>query len=218
MRRHVLVASAAVAAITTLPLAGPAPPSGQAAVPRSCAAAGSRVLAASGLTRVYRTSNRTFACRPQQRRVLLGFATDPQDPRTDLDIVVRPRAAGRYVAYELAYRDEMDHRNTVVVRNAATRRTVTSAPTGTLINPDGPDSGIGPTTALALRGDGAVAWIVADVENSTGQNLEVWAARGQKRERLAVGPDIAPRELRIRDGRVVWAQAGAPRTASLPGG
>lgn len=196
-------------------ISGAGPPASQAAALKSCAAAGSRVLAASGLTRVYSAENRVFACRPRQRRLLLGFARNAQDPRTDLDTVLRPRAAGRYVAFERAYVDELDHRYTVIVRDAATGRTLTSAPTGQLVNPDGPDSGIGPTTALALRRDGAVAWIVRD-ETAADTQHEVWVGQGRARTRLARAPDIAPQSLRLSKQRVCWTQGGAPRFSSLP--
>lgn len=183
---------------------------------RSCASTGSRVLASSGETRVYRVHDRQiYACRPDRRRLPLGFARG-SDGRTDGDLVLRPRAAGKYVAFERAYQDELDRRNNVVVVNVESGRTVTSAPTGRLLNPDGPDSGIGPTTALVLRSDGAVAWIARDIDSPSAETLEVWVDKTRKRKQLATGTSIRADVLKLSSSSVTWTQGGKLRRAASP--
>lgn len=179
---------------------------------RSCASTGSRVLASSGETRVYRVHDRQiYACRPDRRRLPLGFARG-----SDGDVVLRPRAAGKYVAFERAYQDELDRQNNVVVVNVESGRTVTSAPTGRLLNPDGPDSGIGPTTALVLRSDGAVAWIARDIDSPSAETLEVWVDKARKRKQLATGTTIRADVLKLSSSSVTWTQGGKLRRAASP--
>lgn len=180
----------------------------------SCAARGSKIVAASGLTRVYRSVGRVYACRPGVRRTVLGFDPLDEEGRTDLDFVYRARAAGRYTAFERVYLDDLDDRRyEVVVINVETRETLSTDATGTLDRPDGPDVGIGRTLNLKLRPDGAVAWIARD--DGTPGVAEVWVGRGHSFERLQRASGIA-RSLHLDRSTVRWSQQGRPQRAKAP--
>lgn len=138
---------------------------------------------------------------------------DPRsDTASDADYIYRARAAGRYIAFERRSISDLDQRYEVVVRNASTGKTVSKALTGQRRDPRGISIGIGTTSGMDLRRDGAVAWIAQD-SVSPGV-AEVWAGYGTSFRRLARSPGL----LRVQIGRraVTWLGNGKRMTAPAP--
>ncbi len=132
------------------------------------------------------------------------------------------RLSGKLVAYEdfatgipssapsapsgVAYR--------ILVIDLVSRHGVRSAPTGkpTAAQQDGALEGVGPTTDLVLKRDGAVAWIVNDDFPPATPTYQVWKYDvGAQPVMLASGHDIAPGSLRLAGSTLRWRQG-----ATLP--
>lgn len=110
--------------------------------------------------------------------------------------------------------------NKVVVRNLHTGRVLHIVPTGT---PGAPpanpgDIGIGGTTAIVVKSDGAVAWIVQVIENAVPKDritYQVHAVDKTGSRVLASGPEIEPSSLALAGSTLYWMQAGKAMSASL---
>ncbi len=83
----------------------------------------------------------------------------------------------------------------------------------------GAQPGIGPTTAIVTKSNGALAWIVeAKEENETTKapaQYEVRAADKSGVRVLASGSGIAPNSLALAGNTVYWTQGGKPASTSL---
>jgi hypothetical protein len=131
--------------------------------------------------------------------------------------------AGPIVAYAEAARIGYEEQNPkyiykVVVRDLLNGRLLHNLPTG--IPPRGANrEGIGEVTALVVKRDGAVAWIVQVLENMAGgrlrSNYEVRAVDKAGRRVLAISTEIGPHSLKLRGSTLHWTQGGKPMSATL---
>jgi hypothetical protein len=103
----------------------------------------------------------------------------------------------------------------IVVRNLRNGRVIHKVPTGTpSIPPKNPgDIGIGGTTSIVVKNDGAVAWIVA-VSGATPE-YQVHAFDKTGSRVLASGSEIAPYSLALAGSTLYWTQGGKPMSAVL---
>jgi hypothetical protein len=99
----------------------------------------------------------------------------------------------------------------VIVRDLRSGRVLRSTPTGTSTNPM--VVGVGPTTSIVLKKDGAVAWIV---DTSGEQNrYQVHAADRSGARLLASGSDVDPSSLALAGSTLYWTQGGKAFSAAL---
>jgi hypothetical protein len=96
----------------------------------------------------------------------------------------------------------------VVVRDLRNGRVVHRVPTGPARASDPNDIGVGETTAIVVKGDGAVAWIA----QAPGL-YEVHALDRMGSRLLASGTDIKPYVLGLHGSELYWYQ-GAERTSA----
>ncbi len=109
----------------------------------------------------------------------------------------------------------------VVVRDLHTGKTRHRVPSGPLDSPE--EVGVGPLTALIVKSDGAVAWVVESrfepsaVANgmTSGHEYTVYALDKTGERQLAVGTDIAPESLALKGSTLYWTQAGKASSAVL---
>ena len=80
-------------------------------------------------------------------------------------------------------------------------------------------TGVGPTTDLVAKSDGAVAWIVASHTSSCCSGpppeFEVRALDKTGSRQLASGTEIAPKSLALSGSTLYWTQGGKPMSATL---
>jgi hypothetical protein len=127
--------------------------------------------------------------------------------------VYLPTLSGPIVAYEHADIRETVKQWLVVVRDLRSGRFLRRLPTGTALKPEPSVAGIGPITSLAVKSDGAVAWIVqTDEENGS---YQVHAVDRSGARLLATGTDVAPASLALAGSTLYWTQRGRPFSASL---
>ena len=111
----------------------------------------------------------------------------------------------------------------VVVRNLQTGRVLHNVPTGISNHAEPGFSGVGPTKAIVLKSDGAVAWIVqTHLESPSANNnykshgeYAVEAADKTGNRLLASGPGIDPSSLALAGSTLYWTQEGKPASAVL---
>jgi hypothetical protein len=108
---------------------------------------------------------------------------------------------------------EGKHKWFVVVTDLRNGRVLHSVPTGTLSPPRRGVVGSGETTALVLKSDGAVAWIVEIFERPG--EYEVHALDGSGGRVLAAGRGIVPNSLALAGSTLFWTQDGKPTSAFL---
>jgi len=131
--------------------------------------------------------------------------------------------AGDYVAF--GSNGPIDHYGDfnlgVVVIDLRNGRTVHSVPTGTPtpqqeINAGhaAGSSGVGPTTAIVLKSDGSVAWIVRNVYDMP-MELEVHKADRAGTSVLASSADLDPGSLALAGATLYWIQGGKPFAATF---
>jgi hypothetical protein len=101
----------------------------------------------------------------------------------------------------------------VVVRNLSTGRIVHKVPTGTPLQPTPGIVGVGQTTAIVVKSDGAVAWIT---EASLGEGgYQVHALDRAGNRVLASGGDIKPYALGLKGSELYWVEGGKRMSAVL---
>jgi hypothetical protein len=100
----------------------------------------------------------------------------------------------------------------VVVRDLRTGRTLRNEPTGATNLEE--NFGVGPTTVLVLKGDGAVAWIVEPARGPEG-GYQVHAADLAGSRLLASGANIDRTSLALAGSTLYWTQGGKPYSAPL---
>jgi hypothetical protein len=104
----------------------------------------------------------------------------------------------------------------VVVQDLRTGRALRDEPTGTPASPGlEPEvrAGIGHTTAIVLKSNGSVAWIVSTGEDEG--RYQVHAADTAGSRLLAFGANIAPHSLALAGSTLYWTQGGKPLSAVL---
>jgi hypothetical protein len=123
--------------------------------------------------------------------------------------------AGTLVAFQRSTTSESSEGGSgewlVIVRDLRSGRVLRSVPTGTSTNPM--VRGAGPTTAIAVKKDGAVAWIV---EASHEPNrYEVHAVDKSGSRLLASGADVDPSSLALAGSTLYWTQGGKAFSTGL---
>lgn len=121
--------------------------------------------------------------------------------------------AGSVVAYatSASYGDN-GSRYVMVVRDLRTGRVLHKVITGTPAKPEAIPVSEGPATALVVKSDGAVAWIL---ETGFPSMYQVYAIDKSGRRLLASSADIVPYSLALADNVLYWTQGGQPFSASL---
>jgi hypothetical protein len=107
------------------------------------------------------------------------------------------------------------HTEVIVVRNLHGGRVLNRLPTGTPTTPpENPgDVGVGGATAIVLKSDGAVAWIVAVSGKTTEYQVHAFDKAGSRV--LASSTEIAPSSLALAGSTLYWTQSGKPMSAAL---
>ena len=127
--------------------------------------------------------------------------------------------AGPIVAFEESSKRELfpglRFDDYIVVRDLRNGRVLRRLPTGTPATPpENPgDVGVGGATAIVLKSDGAVAWIVAVNGKTTEYQVHTVDKTGSRT--VASGPEIAPSSLALVGSTLYWTQGGKPMSATL---
>jgi len=133
---------------------------------------------------------------------------------------------GTFVAYEnvSVTTSEIPHPGSyeVIVRDLHNGRFVRRLPTGPRpVNPANTSFrygfGVGPTRAIVVKNDGAVAWMVEDYSRLVGGHTvyDVYAADRSGTRLLAFGEDVDRYSLALAGSDIYWTQGGNPFTAPL---
>jgi hypothetical protein len=128
--------------------------------------------------------------------------------------------AGQLVAYEhfsTMGREELrEDEFLIIVRNVRNGHVLRRIPTG-ISAPGSRLKGAGPTTVIALKSDGAVAWINEHLPRTseTEPEYEVHAYDKTGNRVLAAGTNIAPNSLALAGSTLYWTQEGKPFSATL---
>ena len=172
----------------------------------ACVVPGARVLVQNAQARVWRGPSEISACLRKHKPTFVGSVPwGDEDASPDTLNTRHVTLRGHYLAWEAvcACRDfpyrtvtrmDLRRRKAEIVRDTVKARTS------------------GPARAIALRRDGALAWVAADLYADP-PFREVWRADAGGVTRLDTG-DIDSR-LRIRDGRVFWRNTGVEVSAEL---
>lgn len=122
---------------------------------------------------------------------------------------------GTLVAYERFSTDgEGESSFWIIVRDLRSGRTLHRVPTGTPVSPNTQVTGNGFASDIAVKGDGAVAWIN---ENEVGKAIEyqVHALDRTGNRLFATGTDIDPHSLALAGSTLYWTQGGKPFSTRL---
>ncbi|HEY3760058.1 MAG TPA: hypothetical protein VGL37_09865 [Solirubrobacteraceae bacterium] len=98
------------------------------------------------------------------------------------------------------------------MRNLRTGRVVREVPTGTPATPNKSVVGIGPTTSILVKDDGAVAWIV---ETGFPTTYQVHAIDSNGSRVVASGSDIDPSSLALAANTIYWTAGSTAMSAPL---
>jgi hypothetical protein len=157
----------------------------------------------SGTTRAFRLGTEESDCSPSGCAVLQNVAM-----------------SGAVVAYEtssswvlVSNGEVVENRWHVVVLDLRSGRVLHKVPTGVTYPPQKGFVGDGPTTAIVVKADGAVAWILDTVQQTDRYQVHVLDRTGERV--LAVGSDIAPGSLALAGSTLFWLQGGRPFSAVL---
>lgn len=107
----------------------------------------------------------------------------------------------------------LGHSWLIEVEDLRTGRVLRKVPTGTTLPPKPKTVGHGPATAIVLKSDGAVAWIVDTVQED--DRYQVHAVDKSGERLLASGSDIDPSSLALAGSTLYWTQGGKPYSATL---
>jgi hypothetical protein len=214
---------------------------------KGCAPRGPRIVLASPQAQVYAAPDRRseviaiYACANTGRRSFIVAGCNTSEGAGACARGSHVTLAGAMIAYEDAFVADSNGVEPgvdewyVAVRDLKTGRRVLRVPTGAALKPRARYVGVGNLVALALRSDGAIAWIADDYERSAsgGQSevafFDVEAADKSGVRLLAAGTDVDPASLalgvdatdigarnRSVAGSVVyWTQGGRVSSASL---
>jgi hypothetical protein len=100
----------------------------------------------------------------------------------------------------------------MIVRDLSTGRILHRVNTGRFVKPEATPVSVGLATALVVKSDGAVAWIV---ETGVPATYQIYAIDKTGRRLLASSADIIPYSLALAGDTVYWTQGGEPFSASL---
>jgi hypothetical protein len=124
--------------------------------------------------------------------------------------------AGTIVAYAesavYGSGQEKAPRYSIVVRDLGTGQILNRVTTGRFVKPEATPVSVGSATALVVKDDGAVAWIV---ETGVPATYQVYAIDKTGRRLLASSADIVPYSLALAGNTVYWTQGGQPFSAPL---
>jgi len=161
-----------------------------------------------------------YGCAFRSRRVrFLGdirLAGEGAADTRNLQLVGTVVAAESFLAVK-----EMGDSYTIVVTNLARPRgPVRTLATGTLTPAQHMNNtglfGVGPTTALVVKNDSAVAWIVNDNAAPDAPTYEVVKSDASGPPVvLATGTDIAPDSLALSGSTLYWTQGNTPHSGTL---
>jgi hypothetical protein len=188
-----------------------------------CAPARSHLVAADAQAQVYRRPeaspgqqlNGFWGCVYGKRRsFLLGLAARECSASgcTALERVTLTRTVVAYETYWSAGREAVIKWHVVVLdlRSGRVLHRVPTAP----VNPRHSDYvGAGAVAAIALKDDGAVAWINDTVQHENRYQVHALDKNGERV--LATGSDIAPGSLALAGSTLYWTQGGKPFSATL---
>ena len=126
--------------------------------------------------------------------------------------------AGSVVAFEKVDDTELHpgsrEEDELVVRDLRGGKTLHRLPTGTSTTPpEHGDVGIGGATAIVLKSDGAVAWIVAVRGTNTEYQIHVADATGSRV--VAASTEIAPASLALAGSTLYWSQQGKAMSSTV---
>jgi hypothetical protein len=123
--------------------------------------------------------------------------------------------AGTVVAYatSAAYGNN-GARYSMVVRDLSTGRVLHQVTTGMSVRPKATPVSEGPTTALVVKSDGSVAWIV-ETDYPGHVKYQVYAIDKTGSQLLASSANIVPYSLALAGNTVYWTQGGQPFSAPL---
>jgi hypothetical protein len=124
--------------------------------------------------------------------------------------------AGAVVAYEVGEDEPLrpphgHSSHEIWVRNLRTGQLLHRMPDGSPAEPG--DVGLGDATAIVVKSDGSVAWIVGAPEALGGAQLRSVDKTGS--HLLAASPEIAPASLALAGSTLYWTQGGRPMSAAL---
>jgi hypothetical protein len=187
----------------------------------ACAPAGSHVLAADAQVMLYskvevvglyhEMGTRIRGCAYGHRSYLVG--TIPNCPGAGpCGGPKREVLAGPLVAYEEASGGETERFYRVFVRNLRTGHLVREVPTGTPTPPNDATVGVGPTTSIVLKRNGAVAWIA---EAGFPTTYQVHAVDNNGSRVLASASDIDPSSLALAANTIYWTENSTAMSAPL---
>jgi hypothetical protein len=212
MLARVRLRAGIVAVVAGLTVWGPSAAWGTSPGPRRCGPRAAPTIAASRQARVYAADGGVFGCSfVGGRSFRLGNTAEAlHQSRVQLVVV-----AGADAAYALSSFGVDTVSATVVLRRLTDgRRQEQFAATSS-----GLVEGFQSVTSLALKSDGAVAWI--GVANSIVAHREITevhadaSASGSANRILDSGPGIAPQSLRLHASTLTWRHGQATRRATL---
>lgn len=119
--------------------------------------------------------------------------------------------AGPVVAYGVGQSDPHASAREVWVRNLRTGRLLHRIPNGSPAEPG--DIGLGVTTAIVVKNDGSVAWIVGTREQLGGVQVRSVDKTGS--HLLDASPEIDLSSLALAGSWLYWTQGGKPMSAVL---
>jgi hypothetical protein len=185
-------------------------PATHAAGASPCGPRRAHTLAAGRLARVYSLGGSVLGCSAHGRRSYrLGSAS-----RSIAEGRAGPAAvAGEDVAYGLTTYGVDTASTVVIVRDLRDGARLRSLPATTApLRPESFQS----VTAIAVKADGAVAWIGQAGSVISGKpTTEVHGADRRGPALLDAGAGIAPRSLRLRGSTLSWTDGGRTRRAAL---
>jgi hypothetical protein len=151
-----------------------------------------------------------LACAGGHRPYALGHR--PEYSADGASGVKRETLTGIMVAFEEFSREpEGPSESRIVVRDLRTGQIIHRVPNAE--SDIATNVGSGAVTKIVLKGDGAVAWIVAATEDP--KWYEVRAADDTGSRLLASGADITPNSLKLKGSALRWTQSGKPASAVL---
>jgi hypothetical protein len=202
-----------VALLGALTVFGPSAASGRSPAPPRCGPVAAPTIASSGQARVYAWEGGVYGCSFAHGRAFRLGNTAEALHQSRVQLVV---VAGADAAYALASAGVDTVSATVVVR----RLTDGSRLARFAATRSGLVEGVRSVTSLALKSDGAVAWIgVAHSIVAHRQVIEVHgasaSAAASANRVLDSGPGIAPQSLRLHGSTLTWRHGHATRHATL---
>lgn len=190
-----------------------------------CSHARARTVAANTQVLVFDRSGYVTAClRRSGHLVRLGPSPRSEACFPDGCDIGPVAVAGALVAYGSNAGGRFGLRDTLIVRDLAKHLVLRRTSAGDFhqedlgncsANNESEYTGIGPTSDIALRSDGTVAWIARRI-CADAQPYEVWLATPRQRARIDRAGAIGPTSLRFTTGTVQWTEDEQSVARSLP--